>query len=140
MKPYELLDISGDAGLKIQGRTPKELFGNAASGMYSLITATNLIKEKKTVSIAVQSSSLESLFVSWLNELIFHFDTYGFIGKTMKINSLSISKYKLNASVSGESFDKKRHQSKLLIKAATYHELKIKKTGSIWEASVIFDI
>ncbi|MEK7308404.1 MAG: archease, partial [Nitrospirota bacterium] len=116
-----------------------ELFENAASGMYSLITDTNLIKEKQPVSIAVQSSSLESLFVSWLNELIFHFDTYGFIGKTMKIDRLSISKYRLNASVSGESFDKKRHKSKLLIKAATYHELKIKKTGSIWEASVIFD-
>ena len=140
MKPYEPFDISGDAGLKIQGRTPKELFGNAALGMYSLITAANLIKEKKTVSIAVQSSSLESLFVSWLNELIFNFDTYGFIGKTMKIDRLSISKFRLNASVSGEGFDKKRHKSKLLIKAATYHELKIEKTGSIWEASVIFDI
>src|SRR4030067_1778597 len=80
MEKYEQFDISGDVGLKIFGQTLNDIFTNAALGMYSLITDTGKIKEKRTIEIAVQSPSLESLFVSWLNELIFNFDTYGFIG------------------------------------------------------------
>lgn len=140
MKKYELLDISGDVGLKIWGKTLEELFENAAEGMYSLITNARQIKEKKTIDFVTESSSLESLFVSWLNELIFHFDTYGFIGKAIKIDSLSLSKYRLNASVSGEDYNPQKHESKLLIKAATYHNLRIEKTGDIYKAEIIFDI
>lgn len=140
MKKYELPDIPGDIGLKIRGKTLEELFENAAEGMYNLITNTGQIKETKNINIATESSSLESLFISWLNELIFHFDTYGFIGKAIKIDSLRLSKYRLNASVSGEDFDPEKHESKLLIKSATYHNLRIQKTGDIHEAEIIFDI
>ena len=48
--------------------------------------------------------------------------------------------YKLKASVTGEEFDQQRHEGKLLIKAATYHKLRIEKKDSIWEVEVIFDI
>ncbi len=140
MKKYEQLDISGDIGLKIRGKTLEELFENAAEGMYSLITDTRQIKETKNIDIVTESSSLESLFVSWLNELIFHFDTYGFIGKAIKINNLNLQEYRLNASISGEDYNPQKHESKLLIKAATYHNLRIEKTGDIYEAEIIFDI
>jgi SHS2 domain-containing protein len=46
----------------------------------------------------------------------------------------------LKATISGEDFDSERHESKLLIKAATYHKLRIEKTDDTWEAEVIFDI
>ncbi|MCX5719343.1 MAG: archease, partial [Nitrospirae bacterium] len=40
----------------------------------------------------------------------------------------------------GEDFDPERHESKLLIKAATYHKLRIENVGNMWEVDVIFDI
>jgi SHS2 domain-containing protein len=140
MKPYELIDISGDVGLKAFGKTLEEVFINSAAGMFSLITEFNLIEGKKSLDITVESHSLEGLLVSWLNELIFQFDTYGFICKTITISELITSQYKLKASVSGEDFIPEKHESKLLIKAATYHKLKIEKSNDIWEAHVIFDI
>lgn len=162
MKKYEQFDISGDVGLKIFGQTLNDIFTNAAMGMYSLITDTGKIKEKRTIEIAVQSTSLESLFVSWLNELIFNFDTYGFIGKRVVITETTPSlilpprggglgggeinefpntqTYMLKATISGEDFDSTRHESRLLIKAATYHKLRLEKIKDTWEAEVIFDI
>lgn len=149
-KKYEPLDISGDVGLKAYGGAIDEVFINAAVGMYSLITNINLIEEKKSIDISVERSSIEDLFVSWLNELIFHFDTYGFIGKRIEIESSefgvqSLEKhptltYKLSAKIYGEDFDSTRHESRLLIKAATYHKLRVEKIGDIWQAEVIFDI
>jgi SHS2 domain-containing protein len=106
--------------------------------MYNLITDLDTIKEIKTIRVSVENPSLDGLLVSWLNELIFHFDTYGFIGKTIHIEKLSGNA--IGATITGEEFDRERHEGKLLIKAATYHKLRIEKTNDMWEIDVIFDI
>ncbi len=138
MQSFKILDISGDAGITAFGRTIEEAFINAATGMYSLITDLDKIREIKSIDIIVENQSIEGLLVSWLNELIFHFDTYGFIGKKIAINEFSENK--LKASVFGEEFDPVRHKGKLLIKAATYHKLRIEEKNGVWEIDVIFDI
>ena len=146
MKDFEILDISGDAGIRAFGKDIQDAFIHAAIGMFSLITDLDIIGEVKTIDVALESDSLDGLLVSWLNELIFHFDTYGFIGK--KITDFHLAggglsdaqKYKLKASVTGVEFDPQRHEGKLLIKAATYHKLRIEKKDGIWGVEVIFDI
>jgi len=111
---------------------------NASLGLYSLITDLDKIKESRTISIKATGESLESLLVAWLNELVYYFDTDGFIGKGVKIKSLDENH--VMAEVSGEEFDLDRHERGLLIKAATYHRLKIEKKDRLWTSEVIFDI
>lgn len=142
MKQFEVLDISGDIGLKAFGKSLREAFINAAAGMYSLITKLDAIEKKKTINISLEKHSLDALLVSWLNELIFYFDAYGFIGKKIVIEEASFNtkEFKLKAKISGEEIDPQRHERKLLIKAATYHKLRIEKRNNFWEIDVIFDI
>jgi SHS2 domain-containing protein len=162
MERFKVLDISGDVGIKAFGESIDEAFINAAIGMYSLITNLDSIKEKKTINVSVGSPSLDGLLVSWLNELIFNFDAYGFIGKKIEITEFtptltlppqgggkgggeadqiaSLPAFKLKATISGEEFDPERHEGKLLIKAATYHKLRIEKIDDMWEIDVVFDI
>lgn len=146
MNQFELLDISGDAGIRAFGRDLPDLFVNAATGMYSLITDLKNIQAKKTLEISAQGSSLEGLLVAFLNELVFNFDTYGFIGSSISIEGWQAGEpesgktYKLEAKLTGEEFDPGRHEGKLLIKAATYHRLKVDSKADHWEAEVIFDI
>ncbi|HCC68498.1 MAG TPA: archease [Nitrospiraceae bacterium] len=137
MKKFETLDISGDVGLKVWAQELGELFENAALGMFELITNTDAVSEKEEKEIAIEASDNDSLLVRWLNELIFYFDTYGFIGKRFNVN---IEDKKLKAKVFGATFDPESNESRLLVKAATYHMLSLKKTDSLWEATVIFDI
>ncbi len=137
MKTFEVIDISGDAGIRAYGQTLQELFVNAAMGMYSLITDPEAIREEKDISVDIKSLSLEGLLVAWLNELIFQFDAYGFIGRRIVIAEINPA---LKATVSGEEFDPERHERRLLIKAATYHQLAIEKEDGIWVTNVIFDI
>ncbi|HYA11568.1 MAG TPA: archease, partial [Thermodesulfovibrionales bacterium] len=85
MKIFEIIDVSGDVGIKAYGGSLKDVFMNAAIGMYSLITDLEMVKEEKAVDVSVESDSIEGLLVSWLNELNFHFDAYGFIGKRIVI-------------------------------------------------------
>jgi SHS2 domain-containing protein len=138
MERFKVLDISGDVGIEAFGESKDDAFIHVAVGMYSLITNINAIREKKTIEIRVESHSLDGLLVSWLNELIFHFDAYGFVGKKIEVKHFSDNK--LIATITGEEFDPERHDRKLLIKAATYHKLRIEKVDDIWEIDVIFDI
>jgi len=153
MKIFEVIDISGDVGIKAYGGNLKDAFMNAAIGMYSLITDLEIVKEEKVIDVSIESDSMEGLLVSWLNELVFHFDAYGFIGKRITIKELtpspplggreqpsSMQDCRIKASLSGEDFDPARHESRLLIKAATYHRLKVEKKNGEWEIDVIFDI
>lgn len=135
---YEVLDISGDVGLKVHGETLEELFINGAVGLYSLITDLSRVKPEKSINVNVYSESLDGLFVGWLNEIIFQFDTYGFIGKKVKIESLTENR--IEAIIYGKDFDPEHHERGLLLKAATYHNLKLEKRNGIWRAEVIFDI
>jgi SHS2 domain-containing protein len=138
MKRFELIDISGDAGIRAFGRDLGELFANAAAGMYSLIAAPGGVLPRKSMDIKAEGASLEGLLVSWLNELIFHFDTYGFIGRDIHIQKLNNTL--IMSTIDGEDFVPERHGRGLLIKAATYHKLKIERKEEHWEADVIFDI
>ena len=152
MEKFRVLDVSGDIGLEAYGATAPEAFVNAAAGMYSLITNVGAVREKKTITVTAESISLEGLLVSWLNELIFHFDTYGFIGKRITVDEFTASlalppegrgmeeSCRIRATVSGEGFDPGRHEGKLLIKAATYHRLKVEKKDDRWQIDVIFDM
>lgn len=138
VEKFEILDIAGDVGIRASGENKQELFVHAALGMYSLITDTDELREETSIAVSVESDTLDGLLVSWLNELIFHFDTYGFLGK--HIDVLEMSDNRIDAHLWGEEFDSKRHEGKLLIKAATYHRLRIEQKDHLWEAEIIFDI
>jgi SHS2 domain-containing protein len=138
MKGFEPIDISGDAGIRVFGSNFSELLVSAAEGMYSLITSPGSISPQKKIEIEAKAASREGLLVSLLNELIFYFDAYGFIGKELIIQDLSDTFIK--ALVSGEDFNQEKHDSGLLIKAATYHKMKIEEKDGRLEAEVIFDI
>jgi len=135
---FEVLDISGDTGIKAYGKTVSEAYANAGIGMYSLITDINSVDEKESVEIELSGDSPEGVLVAYLNELIFRFDTHGFIGRSVEVRDLSGSG--IRVIVHGEEFDPERHERRLLIKAATYHNIKVEQADSVWEVEVVFDI
>jgi len=135
---WELLDVSGDAGIRATGTTLREAIESAASGMYNLITDPAGVREQKDIAVEVNSHSPEGLLVGFLNELIYRFDAHGFIGKRVEVKRLGENS--LRATVRGEDFDPARHGGGLLLKAATYHGLRMEKLGDGWLVEVIFDI
>jgi len=138
MEPFEILDVSSDAGLRIRGRSLKELFSNAARGFYYLVTDPAGIEVRTEIVVRAAGESLEGLLVAFLNELVYFFDTEGFAGREVEIDS--VNDRRLEAVVRGEMFDPGRHERRLLVKAATYHNISVRKSDGLWEASVIFDI
>ena len=136
MKKHEVIDVSGDVGIRVQGVNLQELFANAACGMSELITDTARIPETDQKEILLENDTTEGLLVSWLNELIFLFDTYDFTGRKFNVTLRGTT---LTAKISGGFFNPAVNEKRLLLKAATYHKLSL-KNNSFWEATIIFDI
>lgn len=134
----EIIEISGDAGIKASGETLAEAYENAGMGMYSLITDINRVDESTSIVFQANGDSPEGLLVSYLNELVFRFDAYGFIGRKIEVGDLR--DFSMSVRVHGEKFETARHEQRLLIKAATYHNIKVRQTDGIWEVEVVFDI
>ncbi|MFN3739663.1 MAG: archease [Thermodesulfovibrionales bacterium] len=147
---FEIIDVSGDVGIRAGGRDLEEIFKNAAKGLYSLITNIDDVRPEISHRIEIKAHEPDSLIVRFLNELIFLFDAYGFIGNRIDIESslkgishLHEVQYKelwLKAEIKGEDFDPLRHERKLLVKAATYHNLRFYKEDDLWKVEIIFDI
>lgn len=138
MGNYKLIDHTADIGIFIEGKDLKDLFATAAYAMFSQMADLDKVKEKEIKRIELEGENLEDLLIRWLNELLFFTDS-GYIFKKFDIEELA--KTSLTASVKGEKIDFRKTQLKQQIKAATYHQLEIKKnTSGNWQTTIIFDV
>jgi len=136
-RDFEILNHTADVGIIARGTDMKEVFANAARGMFSIITRLDDIAESLHTDIGLTAPDEEGLLVAWLNELIYLFDTENIIFKRFVITELDSTHLKARAY--GDRVDSTKHRLKIGIKAATYHMLKIEKNGGC-QAQVLFDI
>lgn len=134
MQRFKPLDHPSDVGIIAYGKDRKEIFENAAYGMFSLMADLDRVESKKVFHIKVEGDEPESLLVNWLNELIFFEDGKKILLKDFKIKKLIDTR--LEAETSGEKIDMDRHFIYRPIKAATYNQLQISKN----QAKIIFDV
>lgn len=138
MKRYEIIDHTADIGLRAYGRDLKQLFANAACGMFGILADLKNVRPKESLEIKLKAPNTEELFLSWLSELLYQYNSKGIIFKEFLIDELN--ERSISAEARGEKVDLKRHRLKTEIKAVTYHELKVQKVKDIWQAEVIFDV
>ncbi len=138
MADFEIIDVRADVGLIAYGKELKTAFENAVMGMFSIMIETETIIEKDCLNVEVRAENIEDLLVAWLNELIYLFETKGFV--PAKCNIKELSETHLRAKVFGEGFSSEKHRPKTIVKAATYHGLEIKKDDSSYRIKVILDV
>ena len=130
---FQELEHTADRALQVFGHDLKELFVNAARGMFSLIADLDTITPTRAHRVELQAPDLEMLLVDWLNELLFMHETNGEIYVQFDIEHLSPTE--LRATVRGESAP----ATKAFIKAATFHNLRIARTEEGYTTVVVFD-
>jgi len=141
MKEFEILEHTADIGIAAYGKTKREVFINAARGMFEIIAGrTKNLKENFCDKIKLEADNLEGLLFAWLNELLYISETKLVILNKFEIKDLSNNK--IGAEVKGTKINRLNCKIKKEIKAATYYRLEIKKDekSGLWRAQVIFDI
>jgi SHS2 domain-containing protein len=138
MKRYKLIDHTADIGIAAFGKDLPEAFANAAYAMFDILTDVSKVDGKNSFELQVSARNQEELLVTWLDELLFRYETERIVCDRFVINSLDDNN--LSATIFYEKIDLKKHEIKTEIKNVTYHQLKIEKTHNGWSAQVIFDL
>jgi SHS2 domain-containing protein len=140
MKPnYELLEHTADIRIRVKAKDQKELFKNAALAMFDIIAEPNdkLIHAPDIIATIIQEAGdIQELFVNWLNELLSLSSAKELIFADFDIQKIDAQ----NIRASATGISSKHYQVNTEIKAATYHELKVEKMASGWQAEIIFDV
>ena len=137
-KPFEVIDHTADIGIVAYGATIKQVFANAALGLFNLMADLDDFKEGLQRELELSAEDVEVLLIEWLNELIYIFDVEHIIFKKFEIEKLTSTQIK--ARCFGEKMKPGQHKLKREIKAATYHMLQISKEDGTYKVQVIFDI
>lgn len=141
MKGFEILEHTADIGIAAYGKNKREVFINAAKGMFEIIAGENKNpKENFYDKIKLEADNLEGLLFAWLNELLYIGETRLVVLNKFRIKELS--DYQIKAEVRGAKINPPSIKIEKEIKAVTYHRLEIKKDGEsgLWRAQIIFDI
>ena len=136
--PYRQLPHPADLAWRLWGASLPELFENAGCALSATVTDRRYLRRRATREVRLTAGDREALLVDWLNHLLYLFDVDGFLGRDFQV--LSLTPERLEAIVTGESFDPARHPSLTGVKAATFHLLSIVPAEDGWEATVVLDL
>ena len=140
---FEFKDHTADVSVKSWGRNLEEAFSQTALSLMATITpnlkkiSTNVEKE-----IEIESEDKYALCFDFLSEFLYIFDVEELVFSYISVKSIEKieDKYKLNAVVRGEKFDKDKHEIGTEVKGITYSFMNILEKKNRVEIEMVFDI
>ena len=137
-RPYEPFDHPSDIGLRARGESLEELFENAAQGMIELMVNPAHVEDRGARPIEAEGDDTEGLLVAWLSEILYAFDAERFAPACAEV--LSLGDGSVRGRLRGEELSSARHEFRSMIKAVTWHNLKVEKTPAGYQVSIVFDV
>jgi protein archease len=136
--PFEILEHPADIGFRAFGATLPELFGNAALALLSIRAEAEDVEPRQNFPIAATGADLESLLVNFLSEVLYLVDGKQIAFRQIRVDA--VSENSVSATGLGEPHERARHRVKLIVKAVTWHQLRIDHTADGFTAQVYLDI
>ncbi|HWH76097.1 MAG TPA: archease, partial [Candidatus Binatus sp.] len=124
--------------VRVTGNSQADLFTNSAFALFDVMTDIAAIEIKDRIPLEVEGNDRDDLMVNWMRELLYLYQTSGYLLKEFKITEVKETIVK--AEVCGEKTDPDRHEIKQEISAVAFHKSRMQKTGNQWIAQVIFEL
>lgn len=139
---FEPIEHTADAAVRLRSADAAELLGDATRALASILLGPGArIASTEAVPIRLEAEGPEALLIDYLNQLIFLFDTRGFLAAELEVARVDLGvPASIEGRLLGETYDPARHEARTEIKAATFHGLEIRKTAEGLEADVVFDL
>ncbi len=134
---WEHFPHEADVGVRGMGPTPAAAFEQGALALAAVVTDPESIRHTQTVPIECRAADLESLFVTWLNALVFEMATRRMVFSS---HAVTIDGTRLTGTATGEEVDVARHQPRVEVKGATYTELCVDQQNGAWRAQCVVDV
>ena len=130
---YTWAEHTGEMELHVEAATLEEVFADALEAFAELTGDPPGSGEPAAHDVALDADDLPSLLAAWLEELVFLGETDGFVPR--HASGLVVKDVRLAARIEGI-----RGRPSPLVKAVTYHDLKLAKEADVWRARVVLDV
>jgi SHS2 domain-containing protein len=134
---YETFEHEADIGIRGFGESVEEAFENAAVALYSVMANIEAIEPREKKTIIASAPDHELLLVEWLNALLAVSDIERMVFSKFEV---TIEGQSLSGIAWGERLDRARHETRVEVKGATYHMLKVGKQDSGYAAQCVVDV
>lgn len=139
---YRFIDHESDIAVNVNGTTLEELFTASAKAWKEVTVGKSLVSVKESNQINLEQPTSEELLVSFLDELNYLFHSKKWV--TGNVEAIWISEedkiWTLSAKLKGEPYSSSVHKTSSEIKAITFHQVNIKKSGIYYSTRIVFDI
>jgi len=124
---YESLPHTTDAYIQATGSTLEEAFEYAATALFDTICNVSTISGKITERVHAEAPNDIMLLHNWLEALLLKFELEKRVFSGFDVSKISRRENNviLEAEVSGEAYDRKKHGAKVEVKAVTLHKMEI---------------
>src|SRR5215475_9803215 len=117
---FEILEHPSDVGVRACAPTKEQALLDLSRGLISIMVDTNAIGITEEREFRAHGGDQASQVVNWLNEILFFFDTEGFVPVDLQIHTWT--EREIAGVARGGFFDPARHEFRTAVKAATYHQ------------------
>jgi SHS2 domain-containing protein len=131
---FEEIEHTADVAIRVWGSDLAELFANAAYGMACQLADPGEAEQAIAQSVELDAFDVETLLVSWLGELLYLGEREECVFTDFDV--IEITTTRLQATIRGRSI----HEHRRHIKAVTFSDLEIVRTGKGYETVVVFDV
>jgi SHS2 domain-containing protein len=135
---FEILEHTADIGIRVTAPTLPELFAAAGEALVAVVLDPSRIDQNQEYPIEATGEDNESLLVNWLNEVVYLLDGARVAPAKFTLDELTDTRVRGRAS--GEPRDNDKHPHRIVVKAATYHQLRLERSSGEWRADVFLDI
>jgi SHS2 domain-containing protein len=134
MPPFEEIDNTADWAFRVSAPSIEALFTEGAESLYRMSGVQMEPASGKIRKILLSADDRESLFIQWLNELVFLLDR-----ERLALHGIQIDQLTDTGLIASGHPAEVRSVGKY-VKAATYSGLRITQTDGVWQATVVLDV
>lgn len=149
MPDFVILDHTADTGFRAWGETVEDLFIHAAEALVSVALDPSGAEAWAPRQLSASGADLQELLVNFLNEVLYfldaellvpaRFETLWFEPQLSDSPAGSVPRTVITHLLVDRR-DDARHPPRIVVKAVTFHQLRIGEHNGRWEAEVYLDI
>ena len=140
--PYEFVDdgVTSDVTFHAWAEGLDQLFVAAADATLNvMVRALDSVRAVETRTASLEADALDLLLRRFLDELIYRKDVEELLLRATRV-AVDAAQPRLDAVLAGERIDPERHELLADVKAVTFHDLRVERTATGWDAHVTLDV
>jgi SHS2 domain-containing protein len=130
----ERVEHTGELELRLAAPTLAGLLAEALRAVADEIEEETPAAGDERRPVAIDSSGADTLLADLLNEAIFLMETQGFLAAGLDARELSGGRLR------GDLLGRSAEAVRPLVKAATYHRLRVWRDEDAWRGTVVLDV